>query len=345
MTEIGVACAGGEDQRVIGQSVAVLEQHALALRVDAADGREQGGDFRPVAQRIADRPGDLRGRERGGRDLIQQRLEQMMVAPVDQRDADRCAFQSERRFRPPKPAPTITTRWDAVVVMAYGLWFRVSRCMEYVCIGGFAPRAICQSADSENLSRTGVPRPRRRSGKRRRMRPKILSFRSNPFAGANVMEQDAMILHRANQRWSMDDEPELADKNAALIAGVFAELRIAEPEGVRHLSLLLDRGNLVHFVETGFSGRSRRPSARMRPKLHCYCARMTGLVIDGEDVLQDALIKAMQSPTRSPPSAISAARLTLSTAPTIASEQRQTRRAAARLPAKTATIPIVRSAL
>jgi RNA polymerase sigma-70 factor, ECF subfamily len=34
---------------------------------------------------------------------------------------------------------------------------------------------------------------------------------------------------------------------------------------------------------------------RMRPKLHRYCARMTGSVIDGEDVLQDALIKAVES--------------------------------------------------
>src|SRR5712671_4951118 len=33
--------------------------------------------------------------------------------------------------------------------------------------------------------------------------------------------------------------------------------------------------------------------ARMRPKLHRYCARMVGSVIDGEDVLQDALIKAV----------------------------------------------------
>jgi RNA polymerase sigma-70 factor (ECF subfamily) len=33
----------------------------------------------------------------------------------------------------------------------------------------------------------------------------------------------------------------------------------------------------------------------MRPKLHRYCARMVGSVIDGEDVLQDALVKAMQS--------------------------------------------------
>jgi RNA polymerase sigma-70 factor (ECF subfamily) len=33
----------------------------------------------------------------------------------------------------------------------------------------------------------------------------------------------------------------------------------------------------------------------IRPKLHRYCARMVGSVIDGEDVLQDALIKAVES--------------------------------------------------
>src|SRR5436305_10242238 len=34
---------------------------------------------------------------------------------------------------------------------------------------------------------------------------------------------------------------------------------------------------------------------KLRPKLHRYCARMTGSVIDGEDVLQDALIKAVEA--------------------------------------------------
>jgi RNA polymerase sigma-70 factor (ECF subfamily) len=33
----------------------------------------------------------------------------------------------------------------------------------------------------------------------------------------------------------------------------------------------------------------------MRPKLHRYCARMVGSVIDGEDVLQDALVKAFEA--------------------------------------------------
>jgi RNA polymerase sigma-70 factor (ECF subfamily) len=33
----------------------------------------------------------------------------------------------------------------------------------------------------------------------------------------------------------------------------------------------------------------------LRPKLHRYCARMTGSVIDGEDVMQEALIKAIEA--------------------------------------------------
>ncbi|TWT15301.1 sigma-70 family RNA polymerase sigma factor [Reyranella sp. CPCC 100927] len=33
----------------------------------------------------------------------------------------------------------------------------------------------------------------------------------------------------------------------------------------------------------------------LRPKLHRYCARMAGSVIDGEDVLQDALMKAVKA--------------------------------------------------
>jgi RNA polymerase sigma-70 factor, ECF subfamily len=33
----------------------------------------------------------------------------------------------------------------------------------------------------------------------------------------------------------------------------------------------------------------------LRPKLHRYCARMTGSVVDGEDVLQDAIVKALHA--------------------------------------------------
>ncbi len=39
----------------------------------------------------------------------------------------------------------------------------------------------------------------------------------------------------------------------------------------------------------------------MRPKLHRYCARMTGSVVDGEDVLQEALVKAIEALSRTGP--------------------------------------------
>jgi RNA polymerase sigma-70 factor, ECF subfamily len=39
----------------------------------------------------------------------------------------------------------------------------------------------------------------------------------------------------------------------------------------------------------------------LRPKLHRYCARMTGSVVDGEDVIQDALVKAMEAFPRAGP--------------------------------------------
>ncbi|TIM80226.1 MAG: RNA polymerase sigma factor, partial [Mesorhizobium sp.] len=32
-----------------------------------------------------------------------------------------------------------------------------------------------------------------------------------------------------------------------------------------------------------------------RPKLHRYCARMAGSVIDGEDIVQETLIKTLQA--------------------------------------------------
>ena len=45
-------------------------------------------------------------------------------------------------------------------------------------------------------------------------------------------------------------KPDMADKNAELIAAVFAELKAAKPEGVRYLSLRLDDDTFVHIVET-----------------------------------------------------------------------------------------------
>ncbi len=54
--------------------------------------------------------------------------------------------------------------------------------------------------------------------------------------------------------------PDMADKNAELIAGVFAELKATRPEGLRYLSLRLDDGTFVHFVESESDSGSALPT-------------------------------------------------------------------------------------
>ena len=53
------------------------------------------------------------------------------------------------------------------------------------------------------------------------------------------------------------------------------------------------------MVETGvFEARYRvflETIAHLRPRLHRYCSRMTGSIVDGEDVVQDALFRAYRS--------------------------------------------------
>ena len=168
-------------------------------------------------------------------------------------------------------------------------------------------------------------------------------------------------------------KPEQAERNAELIAAVFAELKAVRPDGTRYLSLRLEDDTFIHFVETaaddGVSALPKLPAFQafqsgirercaepplvkdativgnyrmldelscetdditpkapsavdiesllvaMRPKLHRYCARMVGSVIDGEDVLQDALIKAVEAfaaagPLRHPKPGCSGSRIT-----------------------------------
>ena len=55
-------------------------------------------------------------------------------------------------------------------------------------------------------------------------------------------------------------KPGMADKNAELIAGVFAELKATKPEGLRYLSLRLDDDTFVHFVESESDSGSALPT-------------------------------------------------------------------------------------
>ncbi|UGY18089.1 hypothetical protein [Bradyrhizobium septentrionale] len=45
-------------------------------------------------------------------------------------------------------------------------------------------------------------------------------------------------------------KPEMAEKNAELVSAVFAELKAANPDGVRYLTLRLEDDTFIHMVET-----------------------------------------------------------------------------------------------
>ena len=55
-------------------------------------------------------------------------------------------------------------------------------------------------------------------------------------------------------------KPEMADKNAELIATVFAELKATKPDGVRYLSLRLEDDTFIHFVESESDSGSALPN-------------------------------------------------------------------------------------
>jgi hypothetical protein len=106
------------------------------------------------------------------------------------------------------------------------------------------------------------------NGNRRGIRSEIIFCRPNPFAGVERLGVDGRSVHAAEPKESMmkrtliryKTKPELADKNAELIAGVFAELKATKPDGLRYLSLRLDDDTFVHFVESESDSGSALPT-------------------------------------------------------------------------------------
>ena len=66
--------------------------------------------------------------------------------------------------------------------------------------------------------------------------------------------------------------PEAAEKNAELIAAVFAELKAARPDGTRYLSLRLEDYTFIHFVET-----TSDDGSSALPKLAAFQAFQSGI--------------------------------------------------------------------
>ena len=89
----------------IGQ--ATPARAAVSMREHLA---HEHGDVALLAQDVAQRRGDGRRRQAGGGHLVEQRLEQVMVAAIDQRDLDRRARAAARTaHKPAKPPPMTTT--------------------------------------------------------------------------------------------------------------------------------------------------------------------------------------------------------------------------------------------
>jgi len=104
VAEVGVVRAARDDQRVIGDRLRCRqagdrsEDHLAPLEIEALDLGEQ---YAHVAVALEDGPQrirDLARRQRAGRHLVGQRLEQVEVAPVDERDLHGCGPQPACRL-------------------------------------------------------------------------------------------------------------------------------------------------------------------------------------------------------------------------------------------------------
>jgi hypothetical protein len=81
----------------------------MRVEIDAAHFVEPYFDVALPAQEMAQRRRDIRRRESCRRNLVQQRLEEMMVRAIDERDADICA---RKRARRPQAAETTAENHD-----------------------------------------------------------------------------------------------------------------------------------------------------------------------------------------------------------------------------------------
>ena len=75
--------------------------------------RQQHRDVLLLAQDPADRRRDVAGRQRRGRHLIEQRLEQVVVVAIEQRDPDRRAGERARRVEAAESAADDDDAWSA----------------------------------------------------------------------------------------------------------------------------------------------------------------------------------------------------------------------------------------
>jgi hypothetical protein len=92
-------------------------------------------------------------------------------------------------------------------------------------------------------------------------------------------DRDALLPQPVNEENAMKrtlirykTRPEMADKNAELVAAVFAELKAAQPNGVRYMTLRLEDDTFIHFVES-----TADDGSSVLPKLAAFQAFQSGI--------------------------------------------------------------------
>jgi len=98
--EVRLAGAGSDDQTVVHDLITLtdcLDRDAAGLEVDTDDFAKDDARISLVAENFADRRRDVVFAENPRGDLTQQRLDQVVIRPVDDREVDIGTSQRLRR--------------------------------------------------------------------------------------------------------------------------------------------------------------------------------------------------------------------------------------------------------
>jgi hypothetical protein len=152
VAEIRILRAAGDNQRVVAEPFRRRHgrdgaQVQLArVEVEVGDLGEQDADVAVALEDRAERIGDLAGRERPRRDLVGERLEEMEVAAVDERDLDRRTPQLRDRLEASEASADDDDAVFPGLEGAHGAHY-------FRCISGVVGRAASAPSGSFELAR------------------------------------------------------------------------------------------------------------------------------------------------------------------------------------------------
>jgi hypothetical protein len=141
VAEVRVVRAAGDDEGVVAEPLRRsdgpygAEVQLSRAEVEVSDLGEQDADAAMTLKDRAERIGDLARRKRARRDLIGERLEEMKVAAVDERDLDRCTPKLQDRL---EAAEASSDDDDAVCAGVEG----VHSAHYFGCVGPVFGRAV-----------------------------------------------------------------------------------------------------------------------------------------------------------------------------------------------------------